>query len=44
MQTLAQFEGGQHRPPGMVFLGPGRTKHRRETLTVRKGEGARVVV
>ena len=44
LQALAQLEGGQHRPPGMILLGHGRAKHGREALTGREREGARVVV
>ena len=44
MQALAQLEGCQHRPPGMILLGHGRAKHGREALTGRESEGARVVL
>ena len=44
VQALAQLEGGQHRPPGMILLGHGDTKHGREALTGRQGEGALIVV
>ena len=44
LQALAQLEGGQHRPAGMILLGHGRAKHGREAFTGREGEGAGVVV
>jgi hypothetical protein len=44
LQALAQLEGGQHCPPGMVFLCHGGAKHGCETVTGHKGEGTRVVL
>jgi hypothetical protein len=44
LQALAQLEGGQHRPPGMVFLGHGGAKHGCKTVTGHKSEGAGVVL
>jgi hypothetical protein len=33
LQALAQFKGGQHRPPGMILLCPGGAEDSREAVT-----------
>jgi hypothetical protein len=44
MQALAQLEGCQHRPPGMILLGHGRAKHGSEAFTGCESEGPCVVL
>ena len=37
---LVQLQGREHRPPGMILLGHGRAKHRREALRCLMGQRA----